>query len=76
MKKKIKPVNYIPKKRLTEQKMRKQYIENGSIYVFRTSGFIKSKCRLFGKWNTFNVKKNSLQLDDMEDLNLIKKFYD
>lgn len=77
MKKKIKPVNYIPKKRLTEQKMRKQYIENGSIYVFRTSGFIKSKCRLFGKIGIHLMsKKNSLQLDDMEDLNLIKKFYD
>ena len=33
-KKKLKPINYIPKRRLTEQKMRAQYIENGSIYVF------------------------------------------
>ena len=76
-KKQLKPINYIPKIRLTEQKMRAQYIENGSIYVFKTNGFIKSKCRLFGKIGIHLMsKKNSLQLDDMEDLNLIKKFYD
>ena len=76
-KKQLKPINYIPKRRLTEQKMRAQYIENGSIYVFKTNGFIKSKCRLFGKIGIHLMsKKNSLQLDDMEDLNLIKKFYD
>ena len=75
-KKQLKPINYIPKRRLTEQKMRAQYIENGSIYVFKTKGFIKSKCRLFGKIGIHLMsKKNSHQLDDLEDLKIIKKLY-
>ena len=31
----------MPSKRQREQKMKNQYLENGSIYVFKTSGFIK-----------------------------------
>ena len=54
-----------------------QYVENGSIYVFKSSGFIKSKCRLFGKIGIHLMsKRNSLQLDDLEDLNFIKKLHD
>ena len=29
--------------------MKDQFIENGSIFVFKTKGFIKNKCRIFGK---------------------------
>lgn len=75
--KRLKPINYVPQKRLTEQKMKDQFIENGSIYIFKTSGFIKSKSRLFGKIGIHLMsKKNSLQLDDLEDLNFIKKLHD
>ena len=67
----------MPSKRQREQKMKNQYLENGSIYVFKTSGFIKKKCRLFGKIGVYIMKKqNSLQIDDSEDIEMIKKYYD
>lgn len=72
--KKLKPINYFPKKRLTEQKMKAQYIENGSIYVFKTKGFLKYNCRLFGNIGIYLMsKKNSFQLDDLEDKKIIEK---
>tara|TARA_B100000927_G_scaffold289216_1_gene285399 strand:+ start:509 stop:1174 length:666 start_codon:yes stop_codon:yes gene_type:complete len=75
--KKLIPLNYMPSKRQREQKMKNQYLENGSIYVFKTSGFIKKKCRLFGKIGVYIMKKqNSLQIDDSEDIEMIKKYYD
>ena len=74
---KLKPINYKPKKRLREQKMQEQYIENGSIYVFNTKGFVKNKCRLFGKIGIHIMKKkNSYQIDDHEDIEIITKLND
>ena len=72
--KKLSPLNYKPTKRLREQKMLEQFVENGSIYVFKTSGFIEKKCRLFGKIGIHVMKKiNSFQIDDYEDIEIIKK---
>ena len=74
-KKKLVPLNYLPKKRLREQKMQEQFMENGSIYVFKTKGYLKNKCRLFGKIGIYLMsKKNSFQLDDYEDKYILKKF--
>ena len=54
--------------------MKKQIIENGSIYIFKTDGFMKSKCRLFGKIGFHLMKKeHSFQIDEKEDVKLIKK---
>lgn len=54
--------NYNPLSRPRRQEMR-QYAENGSIYMFRTAGFMESNCRLFGNiglyvmdyWTQFEV---------------------
>ena len=57
--------------------MQEQYIENGSIYVFNTKGFVKNKCRLFGKIGIHIMKKkNSYQIDDQEDIEIITKLND
>ncbi|MBC85497.1 MAG: hypothetical protein CL454_11655 [Acidimicrobiaceae bacterium] len=71
---KLVPLNYLPKKRLREQKMQEQFMENGSIYVFKTKGYLKNKCRLFGKIGIYLMsKKNSFQLDDYEDKYILNK---
>ena len=73
-KEKLVPINYIPSKRQREQKMKKQFMENGSVYIFKTDGFTKSKCRLFGKIGVHIMKKeNSFQIDENEDVKIIKK---
>ncbi len=72
-KKKLVPKNYTPLKRKREQDMEEQVIENGSIYIFKTKGFLKNKCRLFGEIGTHIMKKkNSFQIDDYEDIGLIR----
>lgn len=72
--KKLKPINYTPKKRIREQKMKEQFIENGSIFVFKTKGFLKHKSRLFGKIGVHIMKKeNSFQIDTPGDIKFIKK---
>ena len=54
--------------------MKEQFIENGSIFIFKTKEFKKHKCRLFGKIGIHVMKKeNSFQIDDPEDIKLIKK---
>lgn len=65
--------NYNFKKRQPRQLIENQYLENGSFYIFNTEGFLKSKCRLFGKIGTFKMNKSkSFQIDDFEDLQIIK----
>lgn len=73
-KNKLLPINYTPSKRLREQEMKQQFIENGSIYIFKTIEFKKHKCRIFGKIGIHVMKKkNSFQIDTPEDVELIKK---
>jgi N-acylneuraminate cytidylyltransferase len=72
--KNLKPINYNPKKRKREQEMNNQLIENGSIYIFKTKGFLKNKCRIFGKIGSYIMKReNSFQIDNYEDIRFIKK---
>ncbi len=73
--KKYLPINYLPFKRKREQEMLKQYVENGSIYVFNKNNFIKSKVRIFGNIGIYIMKRiDSFQLDTYEDLKILKKF--
>ena len=68
------PINYNFKRRLTEQKMEEQYVENGSFYIFKTKKFIKHKSRLFENIGIYLMNKiNSFQLDDYEDMKILKK---
>jgi|TARA_B110000259_G_scaffold550_1_gene778 CMP-N,N'-diacetyllegionaminic acid synthase len=68
------PTTYKLKKRKREQDTKPQIIENGAIYIFNYQKFLKHKVRLFGKIGCFFMnKKNSLEIDDKFDLNLVKK---
>ena len=45
----IKSINYDYKHRKMRQELTSQYTENGSIYIFEKSGFLKKQNRIFGK---------------------------
>jgi N-acylneuraminate cytidylyltransferase len=72
--KKLQPINYNMFKRKREQSMQKQFIENGSIYIFNLLKFLKYKNRLFGKIGIFLMNKiASIQIDDKEDVIICRK---
>lgn len=73
--KKFIPFNYLPAKRKREQEMPKQYVENGSIYVFNKNNFIKIRTRIFGNIGIYIMRKaDSFQLDTYSDVEILKKF--
>jgi len=76
-KKKFKLIpNYSYKKRKLRQKISEKYLENGSIYIFNAEKFLKTKNRLFGKIGNYVMKKRtSFQIDDAEDLEIVKKIF-
>ena len=69
-------VNYDYKNRKRRQDSEIQYVENGSIYVFKKEGFIENNNRLFGKiglslmdgWKMFEI-------DSLEDLELCELIF-
>ena len=67
--------NYNYKKRPRSQDIKKkEYIENGSFYIFYRKNFLKYKNRLHGKITFYKMPKISLmEIDDNEDLELVKK---
>lgn len=70
-----KSLNYKLNKRPRSQDIKdKQLIENGSFYIFKRKTFLKSLNRLHGKITYFKMPKESLfEIDDQNDLNLVKK---
>lgn len=67
---KLKP-KYNINKRPMRQDIKKTYLENGSFYIFKKKGFIKSKNRLFGKIGTYLVdKKFSYDIDEEIDFKI------
>jgi CMP-N,N'-diacetyllegionaminic acid synthase len=69
---KLKP-KYNIHKRPMRQDIKKIYLENGSFYIFKKKGFIKSKNRLFGKIGTYLVdKKFSYDIDEKIDFKINK----
>lgn len=66
--------NYDYSNRPRRQIIEDKFLENGSFYIFNSSGFLNAKCRLFGKIGTYKMSKiKSFQVDDKEDLEIIKK---
>jgi N-acylneuraminate cytidylyltransferase len=63
------PINYDYKHRWREQDFPPQFMENGSIYVFRTALLRKEGNRLGGKIAIFEMSREaSFQIDEPIDL--------
>jgi len=69
-----KSINYNYKKRVRSQNFNENFIENGSFYIFYKKNFLKYKNRLHGKIGIYEMPIESIhELDDMNDLRIIKK---
>lgn len=69
--KSLRSITYNYKKRENTQYMKNYFIENGAIFIFKTSKFLKlkNKRRIFGKFDFFEMpKKDSIDIDYEEDL--------
>jgi CMP-N,N'-diacetyllegionaminic acid synthase len=67
----VKPLNYDPLHRLPRQKLPPEYIENGSLYLFRPWVLQKLGCRLGGKIALLEMDYwSSFQIDSLEDFEL------
>ncbi len=67
-------LNYNYKKRKMSQNLNGYFIENGSFYIFYRNNFLKYKNRLHKKIGTFEMEKKSMiEIDNYEDLELVKK---
>jgi CMP-N,N'-diacetyllegionaminic acid synthase len=72
--KKLFSISYNYKFRENTQNMKNLIFENGAIYIFDAKKFATFKNRLFNKIGVYFMKKNkSLDLDDKEDLRILKK---
>jgi CMP-N,N'-diacetyllegionaminic acid synthase len=70
-KKLISNYNYINRK--PRQFIKKQYLENGSFFIFDKENFKKYNCRLFKSIGTYTQKiHESFQLDEHHDIPLIE----
>jgi len=68
-------LNYNPKKRPNRQVMKKQFIENGAIYVTKLLSFKKSKCRISGKIGLYEMSmEQSIDIDSSNDLLIAELF--
>ena len=62
-------INYNPKKRPRSQDKEPLFIENGSFYIFGSSNFITTNCRIHGSVGIFEMEENrSIDIDTKEDL--------
>ena len=58
------------------QELTSQYTENGSIYIFEKSGFLKKQNRIFGKKSFFVLEKwKAFEIDSYEDLEVCEIMY-
>ncbi len=69
--------NYDYRKRPRSQDIKsKEYIENGSFYIFSRKNFLKYENRLHGNIGLHVMKKNSIfEIDEKEDLEIVKRLY-
>ena len=68
--------NYNYKNRRRRQDLGKQYLENGSFYIFDKEKFKIKKCRFFGEIGIYLMNKlRSFQIDDLEDIKLINAIF-
>ncbi len=70
----IKPLNYDIKKRPLKADMKSYFMENGSFYIFLTKNYKKYKNRLHKRIGYYVMNKESyFDIDDKEDLKIVKK---
>lgn len=73
----LKSVNYDYENRKRRQDSEKQFVENGSIYVFKKDGFILNNNRLFGKIGLSLMESwKMFEIDSMEDLELCEIIFE
>ena len=73
---KLKSINYDHNNRKRRQDIPKQFVENGSIYVFKVSTFLNVKNRLCGKIECSYMDHWKVhEIDSMEDLELCEFLY-
>ena len=71
--KKLISLNYNFKKRGIRQKRELEYVENGSIYIFKAELIINNNNRIGGKFDIFNMKFwQSFELDEKDDWKLLE----
>ena len=74
--KKLISLNYNFKKRGIRQKRELEYVENGSIYIFKPQLIINNNNRIGGKFNIFNMKFwQSFELDEKDDWKLLETLH-
>ena len=62
-------INHDHRVRPRRQDMDPQFIENGSVYILRTSGFLEAKHRFFGKIALFEMPLERFQeIDEPDDM--------
>ena len=53
--------------------MKKEFVENGAIYITNYSSFQKTKCRISGKIGLYIMPSEvSYQIDTLEEFNIIE----
>lgn len=69
-----KPLNYNLKQRPMRQKFKGQLVENGAYYIFNREGFLKHKCRLFGKIGWVEMDAGSyFEIDEPDDFIIVEQ---
>ena len=68
------PLNFDPASRPRRQDRAVEYVENGSIYIFRPSILFETGARMGGRTGIYLMPlKRSFQIDSTEDLELLNK---
>jgi len=64
------PLNYNPLKRPRSQDKKPMFIENGAFYIFGSSNFILTNCRIHGEVGIYPMEElRSIDIDEEDDLN-------
>lgn len=72
----LQSVNYDYNKRKRRQDHKPQYVENGSIYVFKKDSILNSKNRLSGKLGMYIMENwKMFEIDNLEDLEICEIIY-
>jgi N-acylneuraminate cytidylyltransferase len=63
-----KPINYNPQQRPRRQNFNGILVENGAVYISSINKILKSKCRISGNIETYEMNKESfIEIDEQED---------